>query len=112
VRRALTIALAVALLAPLGCGPGRRQVQTMNAMKQLCNLRIEAITTRSPIPSLEEAGKSLGIDVTLIEATQDWANPKAPYGAIVLQERIPVGGSRIVASADGRVVQAQHHKLF
>jgi hypothetical protein len=73
-------------------------------MKQLSVVRIEAISSEKPIPSLEEAGKSLGMDVTLFEATGRWADKNAPASAVVLRERVPVGGSRLVARADGSVV--------
>ncbi len=104
-QRTLTATLALTLLTAVGCGPGARQAQTMNSMKQLCLVRIEAITMDTPVPSLQKAGKTLGIDVTLIESTKHWANPAAPSNCIVLQERVPIGGKRIVAWADGRVIK-------
>jgi hypothetical protein len=73
-------------------------------MRQLSIVRIQAISSEKPIPSLAEAGKSLGMDVTLFEATDRWPDKNAPGNAVVLRERVPIGGSRLVARADGSVV--------
>ena len=100
----VAISLALALLVAVGCGPSARRTQSANSMKQLGIVRIEAISMGKPIPSLEEAGKSLGMDVTLFEATDRWADKNAPGDAVVLRERVPIGGSRLVARADGSVV--------
>lgn len=99
----VVLSVVVVGLVVSGCGQRARQqqVKAMAELKQLSLARMDALS-EGKVGAMEDVAAALSIDASQYEATADWANPEAAPDAVILKQKNPAGGQRVVVYADGR----------
>ena len=92
----------------IGCGESRtEQDQRTWGMRAIVMARFEAVTFSGTIPTLSEVAariEKIEIDPILYETTDHWNDPRA-MDVVVVREKQPKHGYRVVGHGDGSVHQ-------
>ena len=101
----LQFLVMISLFLMIGCVAVQhgRDTRTMSDVKNIYLAKIDAEKDTGETPSLEAIGRKLSMDISNFEITEYWNALMTEANDVILREKKPVDGRRVVLYASGEV---------